>query len=110
DGGATTINTTAINTSGSQTYNGAVTLSQNATLTATGGDVTFDSALDGTHAFTVSAGNVTFDGLVGSSHALTSLTDVGATTITSPAIRPTGSQTYNGAVTLSQDATLTATG
>ena len=63
--GATTINAAHVNTTGDQTYNGAVTLATSTALSAgTAANVSFDSTLGGTFGLTATAGNVTFDGSV----------------------------------------------
>jgi hypothetical protein len=124
----------AVTTSGSQTYNGAVTLGANTILTTTaaGGGVTFNSTITGaTFNLTVSAqGTTTFNDPV--SGVGTLLSDNGGTTVVndpisaaqvqiddavtlnvaspSVAVTTSGSQTYNGAVTLGADTTLKSTG
>ena len=118
-----------VTTTGTQTYNGAVHLTNNDTLTTTNRGVTFDSTVDGTYALTVITGleATTFDGSVGS------MVKVGSVTVTSATINQqstmnvmgdlsysgtaflngnvttTGSQTYNGAVHLTNGDTLTTT-
>lgn len=70
--GNTVINTTAVNTSGDQTYNDAVTVSRSATLTS-GNDVKFDSTVDVSDArnLTVNAANnITANAAITSNHAL----------------------------------------
>ena len=96
-----------INTSGNQTYTGAVTLGEDSVLTSTGGTVDFGSTLDGTYALTVT-GNAEFDGAVGSNAQLTSVSISGTTVLNGGLISTTGNQTYTGEVTLAQDATLTS--
>jgi filamentous hemagglutinin family protein len=105
--GATTINTTAVTTSGTQEYNGAVTLSSDTNLSGT--MITFDSTVDGGQALTVT-GNAVFDGQVGAVTKLTSLDVTGTTDINTDAIKAQGNQTYEDAVTLAADTTLTAAG
>jgi mucin-19 len=79
--GTTIINTTAITTSGNQTYNDVVSLTSDSTLK--GGNVSFATTVDGTQALTVNASGITaFNGIVGGSANLTSLTtDATGTTI-----------------------------
>ncbi len=122
-------------TSGSQTFNGPVQLTNSDTLTSTSnGNVTFSSTLDGTtsgvQSLTISngSGSTTFDGAVGGSTALGSvtvtsgtitqqsslnvvgnLTDNGTTYLKGD-VTTTGNQTYNGAVHLTNSDTLTSTG
>ena len=110
--GLTTINTTSIKTSGIQTYKGAVSLSENTTLTASAPSsvIKFDAAVDGAKALTI-AGTATteFSGAVGGTTPLTSLTTgTGLTKIGTTDIKTSGNQEYKGAVTLSSDTTLTA--
>ena len=104
--GGSTIDTTAITTSGAQTYDGAVTLGANANLTGT--TVTFGSTLDdaaaNTHDLTVT-GDAVFDGVVGGT-PLNSLDVTGTTNINTTGITTSGTQTYGGKVTLGSDTTL----
>jgi hypothetical protein len=106
---------------GQSTSFGAVRLGADTTISTVGGSnaITFGSTVDGAHALTVdTAGTTTFDGNVGSGTVLTGL-DVTAASIVLPAVvtTTTGSgsnggsgQTYNGAVTLPVNTTLTDTG
>ena len=106
--GTTAINTTGITTTGAQTYNDAVTLGANATLT--GVNVTFANTVNGGQTLTVNdSGTTTFGGIVGGNTALTSVTTdaAGTTAINTTGITTTGAQTYNDAVTLGANATLT---
>ena len=103
--GTTAIDTTAISTTGTQTYTGAVTLGSDTTLT--GSAVSFDYTIDGTQALTVD-GAATFKADIGDTAHLTSLT-VNGTTAFDGTVTTTGDQTYNGAVTLNTDQTLTST-
>ena len=77
-GGTTAINGGGITTAGSgaQTYNGAVLLGADAVLTSQmGGDLRFNSTVDGAVALTLNTGGQTvFNGLVGSGAPLASLT------------------------------------
>ncbi|MBX3443866.1 MAG: hypothetical protein KF774_15775 [Planctomyces sp.] len=115
-GGNTLINGGAVTTSGAQTYNDAVLLGANTTLTTSGaagtGDVLFDSTVDGAFALTVNTtggGTTTFKNDVGSGTALASLTTdlIGATEINGGKVTTTGAQTYNDAVTLGANTVLT---
>jgi filamentous hemagglutinin family protein len=98
----------------SQTYVTPVTLSTGVTLKSDdGGNIQFEGTLDGTtvgsQALTVNtAGTTEFDGAVGGT-ALASLatTGTGPVEINGGAIATTGDQTYDGAVSLGQTATLT---
>ena len=106
----TVINTSNIKTSGTQTYKGKVTLSKNTTLTAPASNIKFDETVDGAQSLTI-AGNaaVEFNNLVGSATPLTALTTgTGLTTINTTSIKTSGNQEYKGAVSLSENTTLTA--
>ena len=102
--GTTEINGGSVDTTGNQTYNDAVQLGADATLTSTGaGTIEFDTILDGPQNLIVNTSGITrFDGAVGNVAALTSLTtDAGGTTeINGGSVDTTGNQTYNDAVEL----------
>ncbi len=100
------INANVTNT-GLLTVKGAATLGNDVTLT--GSSVTFNSTVDGPHALVVS-GSAALGGEVGGNQALASLTLENAASLTGFVINTTGSQTYNGPVTLGQSTTLTSTG
>ncbi|MGP1604414.1 MAG: FlgD immunoglobulin-like domain containing protein [Treponema sp.] len=104
--GLTTINTTSIKTSGIQTYKGAVSLNQTASLE--GSLVNFMSTLNGAFALTLADATAqTFSGIVGGTTALSSLTTgTGTTTINTSSIKTNGIQTYKGKVILNTDSTL----
>ncbi|QDT63214.1 hypothetical protein [Calycomorphotria hydatis] len=105
--GTTQINGGSVTTTGTQTYNDAVTLGADTTLTGT--TISFASTLNGTTAGMESlaiTGNASFSGVVGST-ALEFLTVSGTTTINSSTISTSGVQTYDGAVTLGADTNLT---
>src|SRR5262249_52829489 len=104
--GTTDINTDKVDTTGTQEYSGAVTLTADTNLTAT--SVTFDSTLDGAHALTVPS-NGTFGGEVGQTTNLSSLHVTGTSAINTDKITTTGTQAYDTAVTLGSDANLTGT-
>ena len=110
--GFTTIDTTDIKTSGNQEYKGAVTLSENTTLTASAPSsvIKFDATVDGAKTLTIaSAASTEFNGIVGGTTPLTSLTTgTGLTTIGTTDIKTSGNQEYKGAVSLSENTTLTA--
>src|SRR6202043_3099295 len=112
--GTTDINGGSVKTTGDQTYNDAVLLSADATLTSTGsGNIDLASTVDGAHNLVVdTGGTTTFGGAVGGTTALTSVTTdaPGTTDINGGSVKTTGDQTYNDAVLLSADATLTSTG
>lgn len=105
--GNTTINTTAITTTTTQTYFNAVTLSSNTTLT--GSSVNFVTTVDGAQALTIT-GDATFGDVVGGTTALTSLSVSGTTLVNGTNITTTGAQTYTGAVTLGANAIFSGVG
>ena len=115
-GGTTAIDGGSITTSGpaGQVFNDAVTLGNDATLTANNaGAVTFATTLDGAKALAVNTqGLTTFGGAVGTTTSLFSLTtDAGGTTaINGGSITTSGlaGQVFNDAVTLGNDAALLA--
>jgi filamentous hemagglutinin family protein len=110
-GGTTTINASIIHTSGAQTYNDALTLGADTTLT--GVNVVFHNTVDGAHALTVDdSGITTFAGVVGGTTALTSITTdaPGAVAVNASAVTTSGAQTYNELMTLGSDATFTGSG
>ena len=97
-------------TTGSQTYTGPVVLGANTTLES-GGAVDFESTIDGPYDFnvegTVTTGiaaptNVTFEGEVGSASKPLVFSVIGSTTIDTDTIHVSGSQFYQGPVTLAQ--------
>ncbi|HEU0044802.1 filamentous hemagglutinin N-terminal domain-containing protein [Sphingomonas sp.] len=99
-GGTTLVGTIA--TSGTQTYNDAVTLSGptvtvQSSGTGTGGNITFAGPLDGASALVATtAGTLTFGGTVGAT-PLTSIaaTGAGAVQIQGASVTTTGSQAYS---------------
>ena len=104
-------------TTGAQTYNDAVQLSTDTTLTAGVGNITFGSTLNSTmgNTFSLTAnstGTTTFTGAVGTTDALSTLTTNagGTTALNGGTVITTGAQTYNDAVTLGAATTLTSTG
>ena len=127
--GGSTANPT-IQTSGGQSYQGAVSLSVNTVLASTsGGDIQFNSSVDSSgsaHSLELNTtGNEIFGGRVGASVGLLSLTtdadaanrggqaifNVSGSATATPSVKTsTGDQIYNDAVVLSQDTVLTAAG
>src|SRR5262249_9790077 len=98
------LNAGSVTTTGNQTYNDAVILTKDDTLS--GGNVTFNSTVDGAYSLTVnSAGTTTFNGAVGSGTALVRLTTdaPGTTDPNAGSVTTTGNQTYNDAVILTKD-------
>ncbi len=112
--GATTFSGGTVTTSGFQTFNSALTLGADTTLTSSGnGDISFvltvNGATAGAYALTVNTGGQTiFGGAVGNANPLLSLTtgNVGATQINGGTVTTTGFQTYGDAVTLGADTVL----
>ncbi|SNS97476.1 MULTISPECIES: filamentous hemagglutinin N-terminal domain-containing protein [unclassified Azospirillum] len=103
--GGTALNAN-VTSSGAQTYGGAVTLGSDIALS--GGTISFNNSVDGAHRLSVT-GPVSFAGTVGAGTALTGLEVNGAATINGGGITTSGSQRFNGTVTLGQ-ATRFATG
>ena len=104
----TAIHTAQIKTSGAQNYGGAVTITADATLTATA--MTFERTLDGPKSLTI-AGSAphTFNGAVGSAAALSSLTTgTGLSSINGGSVKTSGAQTYGGKVELGASTTIEA--
>jgi hypothetical protein len=97
-----------IDTTGAQTYSGAIALG--ADTTVAGSTVAFGSTVDGPFAMTVTeSGGANFDASVGATTALKSLTVTGPVTIGAETVTTTGEQQWGGAVQLKHDATLTGT-
>ena len=116
-GGTTDINGGRVTTTGAQTYNDAVLLSANTTLNAGAGAITFGNTVNSTtgNNFTLTAnstGTTTFGGAVGGTDALSSLTtNVGGTTaLNGGSVTTIGAQTYNDAIALGVNTTLSSTG
>ena len=104
-----------VTTTGTQTYNGALTLGVDTTLSSSGaganGNISFQT-VDGAQNLTVNtAGTTTFGGAVGNNQALTSLTTdaAGTTALNGGTVTTTGGQTYNDSVTLGANTTLNGT-
>ena len=111
-GGATALNVGGVTTTGTQTYNDAVTLGANITLNAGAGAITFGNTLNGAFSLAAnSTGITTFSGAVGGATALISMTTNagGTTAINGGAVTTSGAQTYNDVVTLGANTTLTGT-
>ena len=112
--GSTDINGGSVTTTGDQTYDDAMILTADDTLTSSGsGNVTFGSTVDGGFALTVdTAGVTTFNGAVGSTTPLTAITTdaPGSTNINGGSVTTTGAQSFGDGVTLAADTTLTSTG
>ena len=112
--GEATINCAAIKTSGSQTYNNAITLGTTPapdthTLTASG--VSFVSTIDGAaNLAIVTTAGTSFDADVGASTPPATLTVTGPATIACDEITTSGDQHYKNEVVLTASPTLTSTG
>src|SRR5262249_21510026 len=102
-GGSTHINTTAITTSGDQSYNNNVTLGANLVLTSTGsGAIALNQRVDGAGAFslTVNTAGLTTLISIGTLTPLTSLTTDARGSTQLQAARASVAQTYNDSVVL----------
>lgn len=113
--GPATIDTGSIEDTTAQAYMDAVTLAHDTTLTSTAanGEVEFYGTVDGAHALSVDDDNITqLNGAVGGGTALQSLTvgGSGTTQIAGGSVTSTGSQDYQGPVTLQSTSTLSSTG
>ena len=112
--GEATINCAAIKTSGTQTYNNAITLGTTPapdthTLTASG--VSFVSTIDGAaNLAIVTTAGTSFGADVGASTPPATLTVTGPATIACDEITTSGEQHYKNAVVLTASPTLTSTG
>ncbi|MFV3076809.1 filamentous hemagglutinin N-terminal domain-containing protein [Niveispirillum fermenti] len=98
--GGTTLLSANVTSTGAQTYAGAVTLGDDVALS--GGTVAFNGTIDGAHALSVT-GPVGFAGVVGGQQALSGLVVRGAARVDGGAIDTTGTQHWEGAVTLGRD-------
>jgi len=112
--GATAIGTSAITTTGAQTYNDPLTLTQNTTLSSTSsGAITFNGTIDGAKVLTVSSGGTTtFNGVIGGTTPLSQVitASIGTTVINTASITTsgTGSQSYGNPITLNTSPTFTS--
>ncbi|WP_164857375.1 filamentous hemagglutinin N-terminal domain-containing protein [Sphingomonas crocodyli] len=100
-----------VTTTGLQSYGDSLNLSTDTILTSTnGGAITLGGTVNGAYGLTVNTtGATTFSGIVGGGNALTNLTtDAGGTT-TAHTVTTTENQTYNDALLLTADTTLTST-
>ena len=116
--GQINLNTTAITTTGAQSYGAAVGLGANpaagTVLTTTNNNVTFSSTVNGAKALTVSAGSgaLVLNSTVGVATALSSLDLTGTTgniSLNGSSYRTTGAQTYGGTVSVNNSMTLSTT-
>ena len=110
-----------IATTGSQRYNGAVTLTGNTVLQSSAGvpangaiafASTINAAAPGAQSLTVTTPGTTSFGSVGATAALAAFTvnGTGAITFNGPSVTTTGAQRYTGAATLAGDNLLTTSG
>lgn len=114
--GTTQLDGGSVKTVGAQDYQGPVALGSTSSLASSGGgNLTFESTIDGAAALTVgTAGTIAFGAPVGAGNPLTSLTvsDAAAVTIggSPAAVDTTGAQAYgSGALTIGAAATLSST-
>ena len=99
-----------VTTTGTQTYNQAVTLSQSGVTTLTGSTMTLKSTLDGTADGVQGvkvAGGASISGAVGGGKKLASVEVTGQTTLGGN-VSTTGNQSYGGQLTLGGNAVLDA--
>jgi hypothetical protein len=109
--GAADLNAGLIHTTGSQFYQSAVTLSTDTTLVSDSGQVQFLNTVDGPFSLSTSAVGTLFDGNVGATTPLSSLSVSGTgSTLLRTNINTTGSQTYQQAVELAANASLSTSG
>jgi hypothetical protein len=100
----------SVNTTGNQTYHGAVALGADTTFFAANAGATlgFAAGIDGAHALALSAGNFNL-GPVGTTTPLTSLVAIGSlATLNGPVVRTTGTQQWLVPVALAADTTVVA--
>jgi hypothetical protein len=98
-GGTTAINTTAVTTSGTQTYHDSVTLGADTTLTST--TATFNGTVAGAgNDLTVTGNAVLGDAAADTVTGLGTLSVSGSTAINTSTVTSAGTQTYTGAVTI----------
>jgi hypothetical protein len=106
--GGITIDTSAGN--GAARFNAPTVLGSNdVTVTAGAGNITFEDTLDGGHSLTLNSSGVErFNGAVGFTTALTSITTdaPGTVVFNAGSVRTNGAQTYNDAAVLVSDTSL----
>jgi len=110
--GTINLNSTAVKTTGTQTYGGAVVLGATDTLTTTNSAVNFTSTVDGGYGLTIASGSgaVTLGGAAGGTTALASLTSSGTGTVKLDSnVTTSGTQTYTGPLVLGATDTLKTT-
>ncbi|MCI5145856.1 MAG: hypothetical protein D3923_10080, partial [Candidatus Electrothrix sp. AR3] len=113
DSGGTVVFNGDVSTTGAQTYNDGATVGSAIIFSSTGGgDIVYNSILDGGFAVNINTTGATiFADAVGGTTALSSLTtDAGGTVAFNGDITTTGVQTYNDAATLTNNAACSSTG
>jgi hypothetical protein len=103
--GASSIGGSSVTTSGTQMWNGAVTLAADVKLAAT--KVTFAQTVDGEKNLEI-AGDAVLGGVIGGVSPLAAFSVAGDTQFDAGGVATTGAQTYGGAVTLGTDVAITA--
>ncbi|MFG1507135.1 hypothetical protein ABMA60_04385, partial [Saccharospirillum sp. HFRX-2] len=100
-----------ITTSGTQNYQGTVTLASGVVLDADDDNISFGGNINGSHNLTVNAGtaDVTFAGAVGNATALDQLIVTGSNIALNGNVTTSGVQTYHGASTITGIRTLDGT-
>ncbi len=101
----------AVTTTGAQTFNGALQLNGDSSLTSLQGNLTL-AAVDGPHALALNAGNgAVHVGSVGASSALTRLqVDSAALGFLGTSVTTSGAQQYNASVVMTKDVALASIG
>ncbi|MCH8491280.1 MAG: YDG domain-containing protein, partial [Oceanicaulis sp.] len=105
-GGAASLGA-GISSSGAQTFDGAVILTDDVTLASGSGDLALNQTVDGAHALTLNSdGTTTLGGAV---NTVSLATNAGGTTaLNGGAVTTSGSQAYGNTVTLGSNTALTA--
>ncbi|HEX3657875.1 MAG TPA: hypothetical protein VHV55_18945, partial [Pirellulales bacterium] len=105
---ATALSLGSVTTTGNQTYNAPVRLSNAATLSAGSGNVTFNNTVDGSYSLTInSSGATTFAGTVGGHAEPTSLTtDSAGSTVIGASLAVIDNININDPLTLAGNVTL----
>ncbi len=104
--GTSQINTSNVTSSGTQTFDGTVTLGTDTNLT--GSTVTFNSPVVGAaHGLTITGNAVFGDNAADTVTGLTTLNVTGTSQINTSNVTSSGTQTFDGTVTLGTDTNLT---
>jgi filamentous hemagglutinin family protein len=97
-------------TSGNIMVDGALILTNNPSISASAGNITFTDVINGTGSLTANAsGTLTFESDIGSSTRLTSLSATGSTIDLPASVKTVGNLTLNGTLDLSNDPIIDAT-